>query len=195
MFVILSELKSVLPGRGWVQQKPLYAWTAWRWRTSGRMRTSPGISVCEWVRVRESLRLCTQFVQFAHRLWQAGSSDDGKPVTCVECWRAAGVFIPRCGRSVLHEQNSRQHRATKKEKSNTSQCPEIKKYSAAYTLYCQESFLQRRRCVVKNEQRKQIIHQVYSHIYTHCVAQCCLLFDISLLKVIFVFINYNIRIV
>uniref|UniRef100_A0A8C4DZH9 ATCAY kinesin light chain interacting caytaxin b n=1 Tax=Dicentrarchus labrax TaxID=13489 RepID=A0A8C4DZH9_DICLA len=36
------ELKPVLPGRGWVQQKPHYAWTAWRLRTSGKMRTSPG---------------------------------------------------------------------------------------------------------------------------------------------------------
>lgn len=34
------------PPRGWVQQKPLYAWTAWRLRTSGRMRTSPGNYMC-----------------------------------------------------------------------------------------------------------------------------------------------------
>lgn len=179
LLVTLSELKPVLPGRRWAQQKPLYAWTAWRLRTSGRMRTFPGIPLCsfgEWA--RESLCLCTQFVQFVHRHWQTGPSNDGKSVTCVWCQRAAGVFFPWCSRYVLREQNSRQHREKKREAKHIAVCSTEQIQQPPTLFYHQEYFLQQRECVCEKRAKETDYSQTSSVITTYLHTVCYIVLSI-----------------
>lgn len=84
LFAYYSELKPILAVRGWVQRKPLYVWTAWRLRTSGRMKTSPGTRQRnkQSVFVRAVCLICAE--AFSKR-----SSFDGKSVTCCVSARRA----------------------------------------------------------------------------------------------------------
>lgn len=158
------------PPRGWVQQKPLYAWTAWRLRTSGRMRTSPGNYMC----VCSAFDLCRKRPQLL-KLSLLLLKDERQEVSsflhslCVTWW---GCIQSGNKTTVAIEKNRR-------DVKHTTLCGNGKVVRHPHSFTGKNYFLQRRKCL-----------GLFKDLFTnYCIALS--VFDIYLLQVILAFVRCN----